>query len=60
MLSKLFSKQVLNHGLRLTSRAASTKPKLVVDRKPEVKYQKVCRSLKINTKFNELFSLAFY
>ena len=50
MLSKLLSKQVINSGLRLTARAASTKPKLVVERKPEVKYQKVCHSLKIDGK----------
>ena len=44
MLSKLVSRQVLNHGLRLTTRAASAsaQPKLVVERKPEVKHQKVC------------------
>lgn len=51
MLSKLLSKQVINSGLRLTARAASTKPKLVVERKPEVKYQKVCHSLEIDEKF---------
>jgi hypothetical protein len=50
MLSKLVSKQVINHGLRLTTRAASAaaqhKPK--VERKPEVKCHKVGLSLTIN------------
>jgi hypothetical protein len=43
MLSKLVSQQVLRHGFRLTTRSASAaaQPKLVIDRNPEVKYQKV-------------------
>jgi len=43
MLSKLVTRQVLDHGLCLTKRAASTaaQPKLVGDRNPDVKYQKV-------------------
>ncbi|CAF3608700.1 unnamed protein product [Adineta steineri] len=43
MLSKLVSKQIINHGLRLTTRAASAsaQPKLVIDRKPQVKFQKL-------------------
>ncbi len=43
MLSKLVSKQVINHGLRLATRTASSsaQQKPVVQRKPEVKYQKV-------------------
>jgi len=51
MLSKLVTRQVLNHGLCLTKRAASTaaQPKLVGDRNPDVKYQKV--SLKIHKYF---------
>jgi hypothetical protein len=50
MLSKLVSRQLINHGFRLTTRAASAsaQKKLVIQRKPEVKYQKVCESLKIN------------
>ncbi len=44
MLSKLVSRQVINHGLRLTIRtaSASAQQKLVVERNPQVKYQKVC------------------
>ena len=43
MLSKLVTNQVLNHGLRLVTRAASaaTQQKPEVNRKPEVKHQKV-------------------
>lgn len=43
MLSKLVSRQLLNHGLRLTTRAASAtaQQKPVIDRKPDVKYQKL-------------------
>ena len=48
MLSKILSKQVIHQGFRLTTRAASTKSKLVVERKPEIKYQKVCHPWKIN------------
>jgi len=43
MLSKLVSRQVINHGLRLTTRAASAsaqqKPK--IERKPQVKHPKL-------------------
>ncbi|UJR25369.1 hypothetical protein I4U23_006719 [Adineta vaga] len=54
MLSKLISKQVLNHGLRLTTRAASAsaQKKPVGDRKPDVKYQK----LFINNEFVDAIS----
>jgi hypothetical protein len=43
MLSKLVNRQILNHGLRLTKRTASVaaQQKLVVNRNPDVKYQKV-------------------
>jgi aldehyde dehydrogenase (NAD+) len=41
MLSKLLSRQLINHGLRLTTRAASTQQKVVIQRKPEVKHQKL-------------------
>ncbi|CAF0930594.1 unnamed protein product [Adineta ricciae] len=42
MLSKLLSKQVLNQGLRLTTRTLSTaSQQKLVDRKPDVKYQKL-------------------
>jgi hypothetical protein len=43
MFSKLVTRQTLNNGFRLTKRAASaaTQQKIVGDRKPEVKYQKV-------------------
>ncbi len=48
MLSKLVSRQVINHGLRLTSRAASAsaQQKVVIERKPQVKHQKVSQSSK--------------
>ncbi len=44
MLSKLVTRQVFNHGFHLTKRAASTaaQQQLVINRNPEVKYQKVC------------------
>jgi hypothetical protein len=42
MLSKLVSRQLLNHGLRLTTRAASTQQKPLIERRPQVKHQKVC------------------
>ena len=58
MLSKLVSRQVINHGLRLTTRAASTQQKPVIQRKPDVKYQKVCKSLKIDK--IERFSFDYY
>jgi hypothetical protein len=62
MLSKFVSSQILNHGLRLTTRAASAaaqkKPK--IERKPEIKHQKVCLSLKINIERFISISLAFY
>ncbi|CAF0773740.1 unnamed protein product [Rotaria sordida] len=43
MLSKLVTRQVFNHGLRLTKRAASTaaQQKLVGDRNPQVNYRKL-------------------
>ncbi|CAF0970983.1 unnamed protein product [Rotaria sordida] len=43
MFSKLLCRQVVNHGFRLTTRAASasTQKKPVVERKPDVKYQKL-------------------
>jgi hypothetical protein len=64
MLSKLVSRQVIYHGLRLTTRAASTQQKPAVNRTPEVKYQKVCLSLKINEDYKIYsdfsLSVAFY
>jgi hypothetical protein len=46
MLSKLVSRQVINHGLRLTTRAASAaaQQKPVIERKPQIKHQKVSLS----------------
>ena len=43
MLSKLVTRHVLNHGLRLTKRTASvaTQQKVVGNRNPDVKHQKV-------------------
>jgi aldehyde dehydrogenase (NAD+) len=52
MLSKLVSRQVIYHGLRLTTRAASTQQKPAVNRTPEVKYQK----LFINNEFVDAVS----
>ncbi len=48
MFSKLVTRQVFNHGFRLTKRAASVaaQQKLVVNRNPEVKHQKVSLELK--------------
>ena len=66
MLSKLASKQLFNHGLRLTTRALSisAQSKPIVDRKPSVKYHKVSLSVKINDykRFTSFFqsALAFY
>ncbi len=46
MLSKLVTRQVVNHGFRVTQRAASAaaqqQQQIVGNRNPEVKYQKVC------------------
>ncbi|CAF4297961.1 unnamed protein product, partial [Rotaria magnacalcarata] len=57
MLSKLVCKRVLNHGLRLTTRAASASTQQVaVNRKPEVKYQK----LFINNEFVDSLSGASF
>jgi len=42
MFSKLVPRQVVNHGLRLTTRALSaTQPKIVGNRNPDIKYQKL-------------------
>ena len=43
MLSKLASKQLFNHGLRLTTRtlSVSAQSKPIIDRKPPVKYHQV-------------------
>jgi hypothetical protein len=58
MLSKLVSRQIINHGLRLTTRAASAsaQKKPVIQRKPDVKYQKVCQSLKSQYKLKDFFN----
>lgn len=51
MLSKLTSRQLLNHGLRLTTRASSTaQQKVVPNRKPAIKNHKVSLS-KTNINF---------
>jgi hypothetical protein len=43
MLSKLVTRQVINHGLQLTKRAASAaaQQQLVGNRNPDIKHQKV-------------------
>jgi hypothetical protein len=44
MFSKLVTRQTFNYGFHLTKRAASaaTQQKIVGNRKPDIKYQKVC------------------
>ena len=60
MLSKLVTRQLINHGLCLTKRTASVaaQQKVVVDRNPAVKHQKV--GFKFSRNEKELFSLAVY
>lgn len=64
MLSKLVSRQVLNHGLRLVTRASSAaaQQKVVGDRKPDVKYRKVSSELykKKHKYYNNLKFFAFF
>lgn len=56
MLSKLVSRQVINHGLNLTKRAASAaaQQQLVGNRNPDIKHQKVSLKLYIKFSINEI------
>ena len=59
MLSKLVTRQVFNHGLRLTKRTAAVaaQQKVVGNRNPEIKYQKVRSMISVELKEHRFLHL---